>query len=170
MPPVRKQETIERDAYAVELREKNMTYRQIAKELGFSSPRSAYEAVQRGNADAMHEPIDDARRLALNRLDRMARVAWKILEAEHYVTTTTGKIVEHPRTGEPIPDPGPVLAALDRISKFDEAKRKLLGLDAPVKTVTLDAIDAELSSLDAEAAELDRLEAEQAATHKAKKG
>jgi hypothetical protein len=162
MPRKRSPETAQRDARAADLRSRNWSYRQIAKEFGFASPNAAYMAVRRGLVDSVREPIEEARRLALERLDEMSRVAWSILKAEHFTVTTTGRIVEHPTTGDPLRDHGPMLAALDRLGKFEEARRKLLGLDAPVKTVTMDAIDAEIDNVDAEAAELDRLEAVQA--------
>jgi transcriptional regulator with XRE-family HTH domain len=163
LPRVRSAETAERDARAAELRKKNLSYRQIAEKIGFASSRSAYEAVRRGNLDAFRETVEDARRLALERLDEMSQVARDALDADHFVVTTTGRIVEHPLTGEPLRDYGPVLAALDRLQRFEVDRRKIMGIDAPVKTITMDAIDVEIDNINAEAAELDRLEAVEAA-------
>lgn len=143
---------IENDARAVDLRRQNLTYRQIAEQLGYSSTSRAYEAVQRGLRDAIQEPADDLRRLELERLDEMARAAWKVLYDRHLAISAGGKVVRHPDTGAPLVDDGPTLAAIDRLLKIQERRTKLLGLDAPqrLEVLTLDAIDAEIRRLSAE--------------------
>jgi hypothetical protein len=144
-------EQVERDARAVELRRRNLNYRQIANELGFSSVASAHGAVQRGLADTVAETNDEVRRLELDRLDDMARAALRVLAKTHYAVSH-GQVVRHPVTGEALVDDGPTLAALDRLLKIMDRRAKYLGLDAPtrVEVLTIDMIDDEISKLQQE--------------------
>jgi len=143
---------IEHDAHAVELRRQNLSYRQIAVELGYRSVSNAWEAVQRGLLDAIREPADQVRHLELERLDALAQVAWRVLADRHYAVAAGGKVALHPETGAPLIDDGPTLAAIDKLLRIQERRAKLLGLDAPTKheVVTMDAIEAEIAKLRAE--------------------
>ncbi len=155
MPPRRRSlEQIEKDSRAVDLRRHNLTYAQIAAQLGMRSPASAYEAVQRGLVQAIREPADHLRNLNLERLDEMSRVAWRIMYATHYVVSSSGKVVTHPETGHPLIDDGPALAALDRLLKIQERQNRQQGLDAPVKAEVrhVDNFDADIARLVAELA------------------
>lgn len=74
---------------------------------------------------------------ALARLDGLEEAAIKVLERKH-ITVNNGHIIS--LDGEPLPDDGPVLAAIDRLIKIEEARvrngealRRILGLDMPVK-------------------------------------
>lgn len=159
MPRARSVAQIERDAQAVELRRRGLTYRQIAAQMDVRSQKTAYEAVQRGLADAIQEPADEVRQLELDRLDEYQRHALKVLATPHF-HVSQGVVVVHPATDEPMPDDAPVLAALDRLLKISERRARLLGLDAPVRSrvevITEDAVDAELKRLAEEIADHDR--------------
>jgi hypothetical protein len=157
--PTRKRRTpeqIDRDSKAVELRRRHLTYRQIATQLGFASQSSAYDAVHRGLLDTIREPADYVRNFELERLDELGRAAWKVLYDRHYALAASGKIPLHPETGMPLVDDGPTLAAIDRLLKISEARRKLLGLDAPVKAevthVDAGSFDADIARLMADMA------------------
>jgi len=61
-----------------------------------------------------------------------------VLERNHFTVTQGGQVVYH--GGEALVDDAPVLAAIDRLLKIDEQRRrvderrsKLLGLDMPTK-------------------------------------
>jgi hypothetical protein len=142
-------EQIDRDAKAVDLRRRHLTFRQIADQLGYASVASAYDAVHRGLLDAMREPADAVRNMELQRLDELGRAAWRVLYDKHYVVGSAGKVALHPDTGRPLVDDGPVLAAMDRLLKISEARRKLLGLDAPVRAEVrhVDSFDADIAAL-----------------------
>jgi hypothetical protein len=120
---------VERDARAVELRRNNLTYRQIATQLDFSSVASAYEAVQRGLADSVAETNEEVRQMELDRLDHLARTALTVLAKPHLVVSQ-GRVATHPATGEPLTDPTPALHAIDRLLRIQERRARLLGLDA----------------------------------------
>lgn len=122
--------TTDTDAEAARLRSRGLSYRQIAEQLGMSVS-SAHDAVRRAMAAVIAEPASDAIAFELDRLDRMYQAALKVLES-HHVTVSQGKVVE--LDGVPLEDDGPVLAAIDRMVKISESRRKLLGLDQPAKT------------------------------------
>lgn len=127
---IRTAETAERDAEACRLRSRGMSYRDIARELGYASMGGAYRAVQRALADIVREPAEEARQLELDRLDAALEAVMKVMATEH-VVIQHGRVVE--LDGRPVPDDAPVLAAVDRIVKLSESRRKLLGLDAAQK-------------------------------------
>ncbi|MET9701693.1 hypothetical protein [Streptomyces griseus] len=127
---VRSLTTAERDAQAAELRSKGWTYRRIAAELGWKQGADAYNAVQRVLKETVREAGDEVRALELERLDRLEAAANEVLEREH-VTVSNGRVIVLNET--PLPDDGPVLAAIDRLLKIQERRARLLGLDAPTK-------------------------------------
>ncbi|MFD5058244.1 hypothetical protein [Streptomyces sp. NPDC058394] len=147
---VRSLTTAQRDAEAARLRSKGWTYPRIAAELGFNHKADAYNAVKRVLDETVREAGDDLRALELDRLDGMYAAAMEVLEREH-VTVSNGKVVT--LDGEPLPDDGPVLQAIDRLLRIQERRARLLGLDAPVKRdVTLS--DERVAAIEALAEEL----------------
>ncbi|MGP3752193.1 hypothetical protein [Streptomyces sp. IBSNAI001] len=127
---VRTVDTAERDAEAARLRTRGYTYQQIADELDWVSRGDAYRAVQRVLEDTVKEAGDEVRAIELDRLDTLHAAAMDVLEREH-VTVSNGRVVA--LDGAPLPDDGPVLAAIDRLLKIQERRARLLGLDAPTK-------------------------------------
>jgi hypothetical protein len=129
-------ETAKRDAEACRLRAQNLTYREIAAELGVDV-HTAYDAVQRALRDTLQEPADDVRRLALMRLDEYARHVREVLHNTHYVVSQ-GRVVRLTRGGAPLEDDMPKLQAIDRLLKIEAQVSDLLGLKAPQR-VSIDA-------------------------------
>lgn len=102
---------------AVRLRRNGMTYQEVADEIGYSSKSSAFEAVKRGLAevrDLTAEEAEELRTLEAMRLDGALQVAWAIMEDEDAGNETR-------------------LKAVDRVVKTSESRRKLFGLDGPIK-------------------------------------
>ena len=83
----------------------------------------------------------------------MTRETWAVLRPEH-VLVSGGRMVKQDR--EPVPDDGPVLAAIDRLLKIAPRRVGLLGLDTAVTShvewITTDVIKAEITKLEAELA------------------
>ncbi|MGP3917668.1 hypothetical protein [Nonomuraea sp. 10N515B] len=129
-------DTARRDAEACRLRAQNLTYRQIAAELGVDV-HTAYDAVQRGLRDTLQEPADEVRRLELDRLDELAQKAREVMLATHYLVSQ-GRVVRLTRGGAPLEDNGPALQAIDRLLRIQERRARLLGLDSPQR-VSIDA-------------------------------
>jgi hypothetical protein len=148
MPRRRTIEDRERDQQAIELRRRGLTHRQIAAQLGFRSPSSAYEAIQRGLSETRREANNEVVQLEIDRLDDLRRAAWRVLAKTH-LSVSQGRVVRHPETGEVITDDMPNLQAIDRLLKIAERYAKLLGLDAPVraKVEVQDGLDAEIEQL-----------------------
>lgn len=161
MPARRSLASMEKDAKAADLYRRGLSFRQIADQVGWKSPSSAVDAVRRAARDAARDALgaDEALRIMLERFQDYRRLAWRVATAKHFYTSaTTGKVVLHPETQQPLLDDGPVLHALDRMLKVDAEEAKIRGLYAPTRTrvevITDDAIDAELAQLNAA---LDRL-------------
>ncbi|MEV6313375.1 hypothetical protein AB0M10_32900 [Streptomyces sp. NPDC051840] len=128
---IRTLDDAQRDAEAARLRARGHTYQQIADELGWANRGDAHHAVQRALQATVREAGDEVRAIELDRLDTLYRAALAVLEREHY-TVSNGRVVSLDGAG-PLPDDGPVLAAIDRLLKIQERRAKLLGLDAPTK-------------------------------------
>lgn len=154
----------ERDARAADLRSKGRSYQQIADELGFCDRGEAHHAVDRALTAIVREPARavlhfELERLdaELGRLDAMEAKVRKVLEARH-ITVNNGRVILHPDTNEPMEDDAPVLQAVDRLLKIEDARRrngerraKLTGIEAAVK---IDATVHEVTQQDLELQEL----------------
>ena len=162
MPARRSLEAMERDQQAADLYRRGLTYRQISSQLGWKSPRSAFEAVRRAARDAGRNSLASAEalRLMLDRQQDYRRIAYRVLTTKHYVVSTATGIIARGPDGQPLVDDAPVLNALDRLVRIDQEEAKLLGLYAPAKSrvevITEDAVDAELKRLAEEIAQADQ--------------
>ena len=140
----------ERDAQALDLFTRGLTYRQIAAQLQMASPSTAHAAVQRATAAIPDPAKTAARRIALQRLAALDRAAWRVLTRTHYVTGNTGQLAYGP-DGQPLTDDAPVLQAIDRLLKIEERRAKTIGTDMPVPTraeITITSeLDAEIDDL-----------------------
>jgi hypothetical protein len=168
-------DTARRDAQAAALRAKGRTFDQIAAELRFSSRAKAYEAVQRAYADIPYEGAEEARRLDLERIDRLIEYCTAVMEREH-LTVNNGKVIRHfvgierdedgierlDLDGKPIPvfedvlDDGPGMTAVREIRGLLERRAKMTGYDAParsrVEVIGADTVEAHIAALEAELA------------------
>jgi hypothetical protein len=87
--------------------------------------------------DAWRAVVAERLEAAHERLGTLERAALQVLEREH-ITVNNGRIIV--LNDMPLPDDGPVLAAIDRLVKIEDARqrnneslRRLFGLDAPTK-------------------------------------
>src|SRR5690606_5993712 len=124
------------------------------EELGYKTPAAACQDFSRAleaSIAEQHRSVELYREEELQRLDLLMTEAWAVLKRAH-VTVSHGRVIYDESTGQPLPDDGPVLQAIDRILKIQERRAKLLGLDAPTKieAITMDALDAEIARLSAE--------------------
>jgi hypothetical protein len=151
-------ETARRNAEACELRAKGWSYRKLAAHFDVDY-KTIYDAVQDTLREITREPAEELRTLMLERLDAelvrlngLEEAARQVLE-RHHVTVSNGQIVF--LGGEPLIDDAPVLAAIDRLLKIDEqrrkndeSRRKLLGLDQPAKVEHSGGVRYELIGVD----------------------
>lgn len=138
----------ERQARAYDLRLSGLTIRQIAAELGVS-----YTTVHGDLRREIHERIDPLKdqylQYELDRLDAYQRAALAVLENPGTpVQDFEGRV-------HVIMDDKKILGAIDRLVKISESRRKLCGLDAPVK-VQGDVTVTETTQEDLELQELIR--------------
>jgi len=128
-----------RDAEAARLRAAGHDYDTIADRLKFRDRSGARKAVQRALSDVVQTSTDEARRLAMQRLDGLRRLLVNLV-------TETGLA------------PRDTIAAVRALLAVEEREAKLLGLDitaAPV--VTGNILDAEIARLTREIGALDAL-------------
>ncbi|MDX3575973.1 hypothetical protein [Streptomyces sp. FL07-04A] len=156
-------DTAIRDAQAAELRTQGLTYQQIAAEMGYASGRSAWDAVNRAITAVIKEPGEAVLHFELERLDaelvrldNLEAAARKVLTARH-ITVNNGHVILHPETGDPMEDDGPVLQAIDRLIKIEDARRrngerraKLTG----VETLKIETTVTEVTQQDLELQEM----------------
>ncbi len=128
----------DRSQLALSMRIDYASWAEIAQRCGYTSERTAFLAVralmQKRQAE-LDEAVDHVRIRELERLERMAAAAQKVLDTPHYLVSA-GKVVhKEDERGNLVElmDDGPVLAAIDRLVKVSDARRKLLGIDAPEK-------------------------------------
>jgi hypothetical protein len=149
---IRGDEAVARDAEAAKLRGQGLTYRAIAQTLGYASKSSAHDAVGRAFRDTLTEPAEQARAVELARLEDAHDAALAVLLREH-VTVSHGKVItvkDDQGNDVPLIDDGPTLQAIDRIERLSVSRRKLLGLDAPLRhELTMGDIDAALAATNA---------------------
>lgn len=129
---VRTIDQAELDAEAAQLRSRSMSYRAIAKQLDVSVS-TAHEMVKRALAAVVREAGEAVVTLELEKLDRAEAAVLAVLEAKHY-TVSNGKLIC--LGDEPLLDDAPVLAAVDRLVRISESRRRLLGADAAQKIDT----------------------------------
>lgn len=151
-------DTARRNADMCNLRAQGWTYQRIADHYGINY-RTAYDAVQDALRDIIKEPAEAVRQFELDRLDAelerlegLEAAAREVLE-RHHITVSNGQVVR--LEGEPILDDAPVLAAIDRLLRIEEqrrrngeSRRKLLGLDQPAKVEHSGGVKYELVGVD----------------------
>ncbi|WP_327132001.1 hypothetical protein OG311_13505 [Streptomyces sp. NBC_01343] len=158
-------DTARRDAEAAELKTQGLSYQAIADRLGYASKSGAWEAVRRALKAIVEEPAENLRQLELQRLDAelvrlsaLEEAATAVLKADH-ITISHGRVIKttDPETGEEVPlrDPNACLAAMDRLLKIEDARRKngesrrkLLGLDAPAQVNLSGGLKVEILGVD----------------------
>ena len=121
----------ERRKQIVELRSKDLTFQQIADEMGLGVA-TVWHHYQRALRDipaealAEHADVRAKRRdEQLQRIDMEREAVMEVLAARH-VTVSNGKVMYE--DDKPILDDGPVLAAVDRLIKLDDQEARVLGI------------------------------------------
>jgi len=164
--------TADRRARLIQMRIDGKSFDECARTLGYSSRDHATKDFTRAleaNLAEQSTSMEVWRELEVLRLDKELERLDALYEqveavlARQHVTVSVGRVVE--LNGEPIPDEGPFLQAVDRLLRIEDARRrnaerraKLLGLDSAqkVEVLTIDAIDAQVAELNEQLAALDR--------------
>lgn len=168
-------DTAIRDNRAAELHGQGWSYQRIADELGLASKGHAHDAVTRAFADIPTEGAEEAKRLDLERIDRLIEWHWAVMVKPH-LAHSNGKVVRHiagvevdskgkPKyddEGKPVYifedvlDDAPGQVSAREIKALLERRAKIYGYDAPVKSrvevITSDMIEAQISELESQLA------------------
>jgi hypothetical protein len=116
---------------AYDLRLRGRTIRQVADDMGIS-PTKVHKLLTE-EIRAREDPlIEKVRQFELDRLDGYQQACMYVLDNPGTVVVVPGpggELVQHV-----IVDDRKILGAIDRLVKISESRRKLLGIDAPVKT------------------------------------
>lgn len=137
-------EELERVAEALRLRGRGWTYPRIAEHLGVDRG-NLYRAMQAARKEILREPAESARDMELERLDLALTAVMDVLDRKH-ITFSNGQILVH--EGHTLEDDGPVLAAVDRLVRISESRRKLLGLDSAQKIDVTGGVKYEIVGVD----------------------
>lgn len=119
----------------IRLRNRGITWQEIADTLGYDSRQSAITDMRRAldqRREHLALSLDQYREKQLASIDMQRKAVIGVLEAFHY-TVNNGEIIHGP-DGNPLLDDAPILRAVDRLKALDEREARLLGLDAPVST------------------------------------
>lgn len=137
----------ERRAKLVAYRRKKIPYSQFYAELGYPSVSAATKDFTRTLQESIahrETEVEVYREEQLIELEYLAEEIHEIFRGEHFHVSASGRIAEHPVTGEPLLDKGPNLAAADRLLKIAAQVAKLRGLDSPTRVegvFTLDSLN-----------------------------
>jgi hypothetical protein len=132
-------ERAKRAAEAMTLRARGHSMQEIAGELGYSGKAAAEADIRRALLETMQQPADELRAMEYNRTMLVIRGAWDLISEPQPLVDKTG----HPVTliGEDgseyaVPDQAVIDRHHQTILKASESLRKLMGLDAPTRSVS----------------------------------
>jgi hypothetical protein len=148
---LKKDEVTVRRTKLLELRRQGVRYDDDrVGELGYKSPDAARKDVSRAlEANRLAEAAEIAvyRQMENERLDaELERLAdleahARVVLGNRHIMVNNGRVILHPETEQPMEDDAPVLQAIDRLVKIEDARRrnaerraKLNGYDMPAKT------------------------------------
>jgi hypothetical protein len=153
MPPSKAQQalTAERRAKLLQLRLAGISFHdERILALGYESRGHAskdliralkqHRADEAAAVDVYRQQENERLDGELSRLETLEAAAHKVL-SNHHIVVNNGRVILHPDTDQPMEDDAPVLQAIDRLIKIEDARRrngerraKLNGLDMPVQT------------------------------------
>lgn len=120
----------ERATKVIELRRRGLTFQQIGDRLGVTKQR-AHEMYTLVMADEQTEQVSAYRAEQAMRLDALSVEAWNVIDRNRLVNDEM------------------VLGAILALTKIEERRAKLYGLDAPAKhAVTVDTVQYQIVGVD----------------------
>lgn len=125
----------ERNQRAAQMKRRGSTYQVIADTLGIALS-TAYAAVESAMAEIPFEDADTLRKIEMAHLDKAQEKTLEILDSRHVAISASGKVV-YSETGDEVLDDSVSLKAAETLVKIQTRRAKLLGLDAPTRTVAL---------------------------------
>lgn len=135
----------DRRAKLVAYRRKKIPYSKFYAEIGYGSVSAATKDFVRTLQESLagqDAEVEVYREEQLIELEYLAEEIHDIFRGEHFHVSASGRIATHPKTGNPLLDKGPNLAAADRLLKINAQVSKLRGLDQPMEIKGAFTIDA----------------------------
>jgi hypothetical protein len=129
----------ERDAQACRLRTQGWSFQEIADKLGFGHRSGARDAIRKVLLETLQAPADELRAEELLLFRRVIREAFGVVENPPPMVDRAGKpVVLEGDDGKPyaVPDANAVTGALQVILKASDARRAMMGLNAPARKIT----------------------------------
>jgi hypothetical protein len=141
-------QTLQVDSRALQRYVQGMTYQQIA-DAEQCSEQTAHIRVRRAIRNQYRLEADELRVVADEQLSFLTRQLTALIHKKSYKIAPNGKIAVHPETGEPLEDYSEQRMTALALLKVGESRRKLLGLDQPVKhrVEITDKMDSEIERL-----------------------
>jgi hypothetical protein len=137
---------VERDAEAARLAAQGWSYSRIAQHLGYSDKGDAWRGSRRALAElAQAHGADELRQQQITSNKELRARMWAILDSPPPLTDRVGRVV-HDDDGRVVPDTQALIGAATTILKADERLGRLVGLDAPRRSVTM-SIDQGLEQI-----------------------
>lgn len=128
----------ERNQRAATMKRRGLPYQVIADTLGIALS-TAYGAVESAMKEIPFEDADTLRKIELAHLEIAQAKALEILEVRHVLADIKGKLI-YDEDGNVATDDTVALKAIDSLTKIQTRRSKLLGLDAPLKSMSLVAV------------------------------
>ncbi len=133
------EEDAERDARVLRMLAQGMSYHDVvdAAVPGMAN-RGAVSKARRRALDRIVAPaVQEYRAEMLAKLDELESGAWQQIRNPGPKTSVTGRVIEDPQTGEPLPDNVVRDTARNTVLKVVRTRMDLLGLAAPRKSMSL---------------------------------
>ena len=126
--------------------EHGWSYDRIAAELGYAGRGDAWRGSRRALAElAQAHGADELRQQQITSNKELRARMWAILDSPPPLTDRVGRVV-HDDDGNVVPDTQALIGAATTILKADERLGRLVGLDAPRRSVTM-SIDQGLQQI-----------------------
>lgn len=131
-------ERAQRDGKACRLRSQGHDWQEIADSCGYGSRDAAQAAVRRALVETLRAPADELRAEQVLLHRQAIRKCWDIINDPQPLVDRSGQPVT--LAGDDgaeyaVADQGIQVAALTALQRFSESLRKLMGLDAPSRSV-----------------------------------
>ncbi|WP_432021091.1 hypothetical protein [Streptomyces sp. 1222.5] len=144
---VRSMDNVHRDAEAAEYwAEHRCSYQEIAERFGYTDRSTAWRGIQAAKRDVALPAVSKLRQVEAEQLDALYVMALEIIERNH-VVVSHGRVV-HGDDGQPLPDDGPRLQAIQTALRIRDQYQNLHGLKQPAKVEHSGGVKYELVGVD----------------------
>ena len=135
-------ERAEKDAEACRLRAQGWSFAEIRAELGYASQNVVKDAVHRALVETLQAPADELRAVELLLIDQVIRECWDARVQLQPLLDRSGRpvtLLDEDGTACAVEDQQILVQLMQTVLKASEQRRKLMGLDAPQRSVTASA-------------------------------